>query len=284
MSEYVASRSLVFRANQRLITKDELTPEEERIIRQFANEFGDVLDGPESDLLARIRSGDVDFSRLSEVRQAVRDTMGDYTTEMQGVIRENVEEGMGVGRQVAASQFDLEGAFDVTPDRLLDQLDEWSIESTNEVVDSMSDEVARTLRSTAEDGYGIDEMSDVLQRDVFEGRLKDSKAEEIARTETISASNEGAHSAYEDADGVIGEEWLASGDQRTRDSHAAADGQIVAVDGTFLIAGHEAEHPGDKSLPPGEFVQCRCTVVPVFADDLTDAQVATIMDGGRIGV
>lgn len=280
---YIAKRSPEFRANQRLLTLEKLSPEEERIVEQFMRDFGRVLTGPQRDLVDAVRAGDVDLSRLDEIRAEVTAAFGNYSGEIQAVYREHAAAGMATGRTLAAQRYDLTGSFDVVPQRLLDQLDDWAIESTDEVVDTMSDDVARVLRSGAEEGLGTDEIAEILDEDVFEGRLKDSHAETVARTELNSASNTGAHSAYEDAEGVIAEEWLAAAQPgRTRDAHLEANGQIVPVDGTFLIAGEEMLHPGDKSASIELWANCRCTAAPVFADQLTPAQVETIRSGGRI--
>lgn len=50
-------------------------------------------------------------------------------------------------------------------------------------------------------------------------------------------------------------------DDRTRDSHFEADGQIVPLDGKFEINGYECDHPGDQTLPAAESINCRCSLL-----------------------
>lgn len=133
----------------------------------------------------------------------------------------------------------------------------------------MSDDVARVLRSGAEEEFGTDAITEILDEDVFENRLKDPHAETIARTELNGASNTGAHSAYEDAVGVIVEEWLAANQPDRTHAHFEADGQIAPVNGTFLIGGEEMAHLGDKSVSIELWANCRYGAAPVFADQLT---------------
>lgn len=87
-----------------------------------------------------------------------------------------------------------------------------------------------------------------------------TRADLIARTEATGANNYGALRALGD-EGVQEKEWLATGDQRTRPSHRAADGQIVPVDEPFIVGGHEMMMPGDPAAPVDELANCRCCLV-----------------------
>jgi uncharacterized protein with gpF-like domain len=84
----------------------------------------------------------------------------------------------------------------------------------------------------------------------------------IARTECTSALNGGHHAVRQELieEGLIlGSEWSTVLDDVTRDSHAAADGQIAkGPKGLFTVGGHKTPYPGHHSLPASERVQCRC--------------------------
>ena len=92
-------------------------------------------------------------------------------------------------------------------------------------------------------------------------RLPPHRRELIARTETMRASNAGAQALYRNW-GVRRKEWLATEDNRTRDSHREANGQVVGIDEPFIVGGAEMMQPGDSNAPLSETVQCRCTVFP----------------------
>lgn len=94
------------------------------------------------------------------------------------------------------------------------------------------------------------------------------RAEMIARTETIRAANAGSHALYSRW-GVQEREWLAANDDRTRDSHRAANGQKRKIDEPFVVGGYRMMYPGDATLgaPAREFVNCRCTTLPVISID-----------------
>lgn len=91
----------------------------------------------------------------------------------------------------------------------------------------------------------------------------------VARTEVIAAANAGSHAAAADVAGTLGtatgdvaKEWLATADDRTRESHAEADGQMVfGLDTPFEVGGDLLEYPGDPAGSPEEVINCRCTVL-----------------------
>ena len=110
-------------------------------------------------------------------------------------------------------------------------------------------------------GESMDKIADRLQS-VTETTA--ASAMRNARTATTAAENRGrldANSSAE-ADGVILEkEWLATSDDRTRDSHAAANGQKVPNDEAFEVGGSALMYPGDPDGAPEEVYNCRCTMV-----------------------
>ncbi|QGJ88877.1 MuF-like minor capsid protein [Microbacterium phage Teamocil] len=56
-------------------------------------------------------------------------------------------------------------------------------------------------------------------------------------------------------------QWVARHDERTRHTHAAADGQRVPIDQTFTVGGASLDHPGDRRGPIGEVINCRCVTI-----------------------
>jgi len=99
------------------------------------------------------------------------------------------------------------------------------------------------------------------------------RREMIARTETIRASNAGSQALFDDW-GVEKKEWLATPDNRTRATHLAAwsdyseGGQPgpIPMNEPFGVGGSSLQYPGDPNGPPGETINCRCTMVP-FMDE-----------------
>lgn len=84
-----------------------------------------------------------------------------------------------------------------------------------------------------------------------------------ARTLTAGMTNRTALLAARAA-GVTTMQWLSSHDERVRETHRVADGQVRHVEDAFIVGGHRLEYPGDPSGLPetGEEVyNCRCTLL-----------------------
>lgn len=82
-----------------------------------------------------------------------------------------------------------------------------------------------------------------------------------ARTAMTSAQNSGRMEMLHQAQGMgikCKKRWLATLDQRTRDTHAALDGAVVGVDDKF---SNGLMYPGDPTGAAGEVYNCRCTLI-----------------------
>lgn len=83
-----------------------------------------------------------------------------------------------------------------------------------------------------------------------------------ARTAITAAENAGRLGSYYDAQDMgikMKKQWMATLDERTRQSHAEIDGEIVDVDEAF---SNGLMYPGDPDGgDPAEIYNCRCTMV-----------------------
>ena len=86
--------------------------------------------------------------------------------------------------------------------------------------------------------------------------LASYRADAIARTETHGAANYGSQEAAAATGLPLRKEWLAAQDERTRETHAEADGQIVGMDDGFKVGNAILMYPGDPAGPPEETVNC----------------------------
>lgn len=148
----------------------------------------------------------------------------------------------------------------------LNQVENRMSRTPDEVFDLIATEVARG----AEEGDSIPEVAesiDELLSATDTPRWK-NRAVVVARTETIGALNAGRNDTFD----IVAENlaptgaefetvWLATADERTRETHRAADGQRVPVGGRFQVGFASLAFPGDPSGPAGEVIQCRCTTL-----------------------
>lgn len=84
-----------------------------------------------------------------------------------------------------------------------------------------------------------------------------------ARTMYTGAENRGRQDSYTRAQRMgidIRKKWIATLDERTRDSHRAVDGEIVELNEKF---SNGLRFPGDPDGAPGEVYNCRCAMVSV---------------------
>lgn len=82
-----------------------------------------------------------------------------------------------------------------------------------------------------------------------------------ARTSCTSAENKGRMDMIDEAEdkGVhVQKGWMATKDNRTRESHADLDGVFVDPDEAF---DNGLQYPGDPNGEPEEVYNCRCTLV-----------------------
>lgn len=82
-----------------------------------------------------------------------------------------------------------------------------------------------------------------------------------ARTACTSAENKGRMDMIEEAEdkGVhVKKGWMATKDDRTRETHADLDGVFVDPDEEF---DNGLQYPGDPNGDPSEVYQCRCTLI-----------------------
>lgn len=92
-----------------------------------------------------------------------------------------------------------------------------------------------------------------------------------ARTMTTSAECAGRVDSYKRADKMgieMQQQWIATLDSRTRDSHVAMDGETVDVGKRF---SNGLRYPADPTGRPEEVWNCRCTLVAQLKGFETDA-------------
>jgi hypothetical protein len=177
--------------------------------------------------------------------------------EVRGVALEALEaEGIRVLETVAVDGM----TFDPEAPRVLNYLKQKEL-LVKTVAEEFHEDLRQTIIAQVRQGKPILDIADVVERK-FDG-LKDWQAKRIAQTETVGAMNTGAMSAIEQTG--LRKEWIATLDDRVRDSHVMAmeDGAI-GVDETF---SNGLLHPGDPGAPAGEVVNCRCALAPVALED-----------------
>ena len=145
------------------------------------------------------------------------------------------------------------------------------IETTN---DNIKDTSAKATKKAKESGAKIhDEMNKGLDRS-FKGRQSmiattetQFMAERAKNIEASVISRNGDVDPSSINDGIVvgnpnvKKEWAAILDEKTRLSHASADGQIQGLNEPYIVNGEYLMYPGDTSMGAslGNIINCRCS-------------------------
>lgn len=114
------------------------------------------------------------------------------------------------------------------------------------------------------DGLGAVEVARTIRNDQGFNR---NRSLAIARTETITALNQGKYLAAQSSIYVMEKKWLPTLDSRTRLSHRDMyDRPFIPLNNAFYLANadgvlEEAQYPGDSSMSASNVIQCRCSIM-----------------------
>ena len=100
--------------------------------------------------------------------------------------------------------------------------------------------------------------------------MSSARALTVARTEVGIASATAEQVEMRNTQEVLGitviKIWSATKDDRTRETHADADGDEAKLDSPFIVGGAEMMHPMDPDGPPEEVINCRCVLKYDYRD------------------
>ena len=147
-------------------------------------------------------------------------------------------------------------------------LPEWRIDEEKDYIWNRQ-KVENAITQGIIQGESVDQIADRLANVLKSTNM--SKMRMFARTAMTGAQNAGRQKQFEDAveKGIdIRKQWIATLDDRTRDTHQKLDGQTVKVDESFHVGtktGTETiRYPGDPNAAPALVYNCRCTMKSVF--------------------
>ena len=128
----------------------------------------------------------------------------------------------------------------------------------------------RTIEKAIREGKPLPKAQADKMITAYERRLLELRGQMIARTETLTSLNAAQQESLQQAvdTGKIAANqvrrvWKATGDARTRDTHAAMSGNSVGLNEAFTSpSGARLMFPGDPSAPASERISCRCWMMP----------------------
>ena len=155
-------------------------------------------------------------------------------------------------------------------DAFTESVGNWIVSDTARKVAKIDSTTQRQIGQIVQNG--IDEGSSIVEvaEDIdglFLEQIIPNRSMVIARTEVLPAINFGIVEAGKQSGLALNKLWMATPDDRTRDTHSAMDGAIVGLNDNFNIDGELLGFPADGSLGASaeNVIQCRCAVAFVEA-------------------
>jgi hypothetical protein len=124
--------------------------------------------------------------------------------------------------------------------------------------------IAFLIEKGIEEGLGSKEVAKLIRDDRGYNR---NRSLAIARTETVTAGNQGKYLAAVSSPYIKLKKWIPVEDSRTRLSHIdMEDRPFVELEQPFYVANadgflEQAQYPGDSTLSASNVIQCRCVIV-----------------------
>jgi SPP1 gp7 family putative phage head morphogenesis protein len=191
-----------------------------------------------------------------------------HDTRVERLLRATYYEGMQAAANVV---FRAAGVKAAKPrDRFEGLVKRWiedvSLAKVRQIGGTTRQQLRNVVARGREEGLGPSGIARML-RDEVGDTLGRARALTIARTETHSAANAAQLYAAEALEiPNMRREWIAANDERTRDDHADANGQVVGLDEPFEVGGALLNYPGDAAGPPEQIINCRCTTGFIVPD------------------
>lgn len=168
----------------------------------------------------------------------------DWEDELRALLRPLIEAVLRESGERASDEFGLDISFDLANPEARRWLGERLRLFSASVYGTTIDDIAAQLREAETNGESIERMAARIR--AYLDASKITRAELIARTETIYAANQGAIQAYRQAD-VAQWQWWATADERTCPICSRLHGSL---------------HPIGEDFEPGH-PDCRCACIPV---------------------
>lgn len=215
----------------------------------------------------------VEFNhQLKEIlgKKSFTDWLFDLNASKTRIVGSLVPFGIELMKESAKFAFDLandpdnELEVDESVKRYIhDRVDTFATATNDESVKA----IEQTIAEGVADGESISELKKRLKQ-VY-AFADDVRAERIARTETLAASNAGAAEAYKQSPLVVAKEWSA--ESNACEFCLELDGKIVGLEESFAELGEDVSGSGDNSYrvgyetleTPPLHPNCRCAILPV---------------------
>lgn len=200
---------------------------------------------------------DIDFISMDDIEIFVDGEIETYTKDQWAAMRK------GYSSSLPNSPLTFPNA------RAQKKLEEIGTQHLKSITGTAKDRVKRIIVDAYKEQKPVTEIAS-LMRDEFLA-MKASKANMIARTETLTAVSVGQRTKVEEFKSQFPDQakkmkkvWVSAQDDRVRDTHADLDGVTIGIDEKF---DNDLMYPRDPSGDASEVINCRCTSIEYLEDD-----------------
>lgn len=154
-------------------------------------------------------------------------------------------------------------------EEMTDLINQWFelgwLNTAESITDSTRDLIQQVMKEAVEEGWSYDRIEQELTKESKD--LTRNRSALIARTETVTATNQAAYFAAAKTGLMMKKEWLSANDDRVRMHHLQVNGSKVDMEGYFTVGTSRILLPGARvqenglPTPAKEVCNCRCVVL-----------------------
>ena len=217
------------------------------------------------------KSEQMSFEDWEKYQQEVENTVTKWAGGLLKLATKNIKNILIAGGSIAAAFFKI--PFNGTSPDVLAFIEQYIPKFVNGITTVTLNDLRSVMLAAQTEGWAMTKIRDEV-RSKYNGYTK-TRADVIAKTETIRSSNYGAKISYKAA-GATEVEWLATQDPRCCDFCCQVmDGKIVGIDQSFAKLGDVLSYTDSQGKTHSMTIKyenieaaplhprCRCTVIPV---------------------
>lgn len=185
----------------------------------------------------------------AEIEYAILPGMGrkDFISDIVNLFRGNQGEAIRLWRTILGEYLET---------RILSRI----TEVTSTTVKKLSEIIEKAIS----EGLGAKETARLIRDQT---KFNRNRSLVVARTETVTAANQGKYMAAETSPFLMEKSWITTLDGRERPSHREMDGvPFIDLDAYFFLDApkmnglEQAQYPCADTLSAGNTIQCRCSL------------------------
>lgn len=257
------TRSMEYGSQEHRAFMERADKRQEPAVKKIGDKTADLMRRQRQSVLAKMRNRSMKRDEADYIEEPfdLPEWIRKFTSEMRPVLRDV----LGEAGQEALDDLGVGLSFDVFDPNVVNALEKQVQRFAKEVNETTWKQLKDSLSEGFEAGENVDKLADRVNS-VMGERIQ-SSGETIARTESNIAHSNADLMSWEQSGVVGGKEWLSAIDDRTREAHIAAHGQIVALNARFNVGGELMDGPGIGGSA-SNVVNCRCTMVAVLDIDM----------------